>query len=111
MIKDYNGQSYWFSFNISSFLKSNNNFPKWLNADLGIGADGMTGAINNPDSVNGKPIPQFIRQRKLFVGIDEAFNKKNELPFPAWMNMIRIPSPVLQWKTKTNQVTPRALYY
>lgn len=111
MIKDYNGQSYWASFNISSFLKSNNNFPKWINADIGLGAEGMTGAISNPDSVKGKPIPQFIRQRKLFVGVDGAFMRKNEPPFPSWINMFRIPSPVLEWKMKTNEVKPKLLYY
>ena len=111
LLKDYNGQSYWFSFNVSSFLKRNTNFPKWINADFGIGADGMTGAINNPDSVGGKSIPQFIRQRKLLFGLDGAFTKKNQVCFPSWINLLRIPTPALDWKTRTNEWKLHLLYY
>lgn len=39
-LKDYNGQTYWFSANIWSFNKTGS-FPKWLNVALGYGAEGM----------------------------------------------------------------------
>ena len=36
LLKDYNGQTYWLSFNIHSFLK-NDHIPKWLNLAVEIG--------------------------------------------------------------------------
>lgn len=109
-LKDYNGQTYWFSFNLSSFA-GNNRLPRWLNIDFGIGAEGMTGAIKNPDSLNGKPIPKFLRQRKLFLGADGAFQKNGAAPFPSWMNIFRIPTPVLEWKTTTREWKGKLFYY
>ena len=105
-IKDYNGQSYWFSFNIHSFLNKGNNFPLWMNADIGYGADGMTGAVINPKEVNGKPIPSFERNRKVFFGIDGAFTKSGITPYPSWINIFRIPTPVLELKEHTIKFRP-----
>lgn len=98
MIKDYNGQTYWLSFNIHSFLHQSNNFPRWMNVDFGYGADGMTGAVINPKKVNNQSIPSFERNRKLFFGIDGAFTKPATIPFPSWINIFRIPTPVLELK-------------
>ena len=111
ILKDYNGQSYWLSFNISSFLNGNAKFPKWIDADVGYGTEGMTGAVSNPSVVDGKSIPSFNRQRKLFFGVTGAFVKKNDTPFPSWINIIRVPSPVLEWKLKTKEMKGHFLYY
>src|ERR1035437_8378031 len=46
-LKDYNGQTYWLSANIKSFLKKESKFPAWLNLAVGYGAEGMTGASYN----------------------------------------------------------------
>src|SRR5690606_4112804 len=40
ILKDYNGQTYWLSFNLYSFTKSNI-IPKWLNVAVGYGGTGM----------------------------------------------------------------------
>jgi len=41
-LKDYNGQTYWLSFNLKSFIKLDNLvFPNWLNLSLGYGAHFM----------------------------------------------------------------------
>ncbi len=109
LIKDYNGQSYWLSFNIHSFLNNGNNFPRWMNADIGYGADGMIGGIVNPKEVNGKPVPTFERNRKLFFGIDGAFTKPGTIPYPSWINTFRIPSPVLE--LKEHKIKFRPLYF
>ena len=45
-IKDYNGQSYWASANLKSFLPQSN-LPAWLAVAFGYGADGMFGARGN----------------------------------------------------------------
>lgn len=109
LIKDYNAQSYWFSFNIHSFLNKGNNFPRWINADFGYGADGMTGAVTNPKEVNGNPIPTFDRNRKFFFGMDGAFTKPGTIPFPSWINIFRIPTPVIE--LKEHKIKFRPFYF
>jgi uncharacterized protein YfiM (DUF2279 family) len=70
ILKDYNGQTYWLSANIRSFLGENSSFPKWLNLAVGYGAGGMTGGKKNPDLVDGKPIPSFKRYRQFYIAPD-----------------------------------------
>lgn len=45
-LKDYNGQAYWLSFRVKSFLpqgsKIRQGWPIWLNPAIGYGADGMS---------------------------------------------------------------------
>jgi uncharacterized protein YfiM (DUF2279 family) len=64
ILKDYNGQTYWASINIASFLGENNQFPKWLNLALGYSADGMIGALENPK--------YFLieRERQYYLSLD-----------------------------------------
>ena len=45
-LKDYNGQTYWLSTNLSSFFP-NSKIPKWAMVSLGTGASGMFGARAN----------------------------------------------------------------
>ncbi len=110
MIKDYNGQTYWLSFNLSSFA-GKSNIPRWLNADFGFGAEGMTGAIKNPSMVDGKPIPSFTRERKILFGLDGAFTTAHSTPYPGWINIFRVPTPVIQWKPKEGKVTFKPFYF
>ncbi|HEY5464219.1 MAG TPA: DUF2279 domain-containing protein [Hanamia sp.] len=110
MIKDYNGQSYWLAVNISSVLNSPH-FPRWIEADFGYGAEGMTGAVTNPSVVNGKSIPSFERQRKIFFGITGAFTTKNNITYPSFLNIFKVPSPVVEWKLKDNKIKFRPLYF
>jgi hypothetical protein len=108
LLKDYNGQRYWFSFNIGSLTKSDANFPKWITADIGLAARGMTGAVVNPIKIDGKDIPQFNREKVMFFGIGAAFARKDQLPFPSWINSYRIPSPTIEFtkkKVKGNWLT------
>ena len=51
MFKDYNGQTYWLSANIASFLPENSKFPKWLDVSFGYSAEGMLGAKSNPAGI------------------------------------------------------------
>lgn len=75
MLKDYNGQTYWLSFNIKSFLPAQSHFPAWLNMNVGYSAEGMTGANSNPILVNGKPIPTFKRYRQFFLSPDVDWSR------------------------------------
>ncbi len=75
LMKDYNGQTYWLSVNLRSFMKTESTFPVWLNAAAGIGADGMIGARQNPTEINGKPIPSFQRVRQFYLSPDADLHR------------------------------------
>lgn len=71
MLKDYNGQTIWLSFNIKSLFMSNESrFPSWINVALGYSGDGMTGAFDNTLAHNGKTIPEFTRTRQFVLSPD-----------------------------------------
>jgi hypothetical protein len=115
MLKDYNGQTYWLSFNVASFLPANSGFPYWLNMSLGYGADGMIGARSNPDSLNGKAIPYFPRYRKFYFSPDaNLFSIPTNSSFYNAATYLtkfsKIPAPTLEWsKLKGFRFIP--IYY
>jgi hypothetical protein len=102
-LKDYNGQTYWLSINPSLFMKGNNDFPKWLNAAVGYGAEGMIGASNNPPVINGKSIPYFKRYRQYYFSIDADLTRvgntnglsKALLSVPG---IIKLPAPAIEFR-------------
>ncbi len=100
LMKDYNGQTYWLSVNIYSFLPGNSNFPVWFNAAAGFGADGMTGARNNPDSIGGKPIPLFKRKQQFYLAADadlSRLNNSNAVSVPLYfLQFIKTPAPAIE---------------
>lgn len=104
IIKDYNGQTYWLSLNIKSFLPAGNDFPAWLNMSAGYGAEGMVGAMKNPSSVNNKPVPDFQRIRQFYLApdIDLMRVSSHNRPFvtAAYLSrFIKFPAPALEWNT------------
>ena len=93
IIKDYNGQTYWVSVNVASFLKKDTKFPNWINLAFGYGATNMVSGKSNvivyPDgtttansvnnqteliSANGQ-IDYFYRYRKYYVSLDIDLTK------------------------------------
>ena len=71
MLKDYNGQTIWLSFNIKSiFLNEYSQFPKWINIALGYSAEGMTGGFHNVNQYKGQMIPDFTRTRQFVLSPD-----------------------------------------
>ncbi len=75
-IKDYNGQTYWLSVNIASFLKKENKFPQWLNVALGYGAEGMISGSNNYVIANADgSLVGNDRYRKCLISLDVDFTK------------------------------------
>ena len=98
ILKDYNGQTYWLSANINSFIKSSK-VPKWINIAVGYGADGMiTGRTeNNPlfSALEAK------RSRQFYLSFDADLTKirtKSHFlkTFFAVFNSIKIPAPTLE---------------
>lgn len=100
-IKDYNGQTFWVSTNIHSFLPETK-APKWLNIAIGYGIDGFTGADSNPsENSKGELIPNFKRSTQWYLSPDVDFTKiKTDSKFLkvvfGAMNIIKLPAPTLE---------------
>ncbi|WP_299117203.1 DUF2279 domain-containing protein [uncultured Winogradskyella sp.] len=98
-LKDYNGQTYWLSANINSFLKIEG-VPNWLNLAFGYGADGMlTGEPKDPLFLN----QNRIRQYYLSLDVDLTRIKTNsrflKTIFDVF-NVIKVPFPTLELNNK-----------
>lgn len=105
LVKDYNGQTYWLSCNISTFLNTSSRFPKWLNVAVGYGGEGMTGASSNPDEIDGLPLPHFDRYRQFYLSADidltriPTKNKTLKSLFKI-VNFLKVPMPTLEYNKK-----------
>jgi hypothetical protein len=104
MIKDYNGQTYWLSANIASFLNKKTSFPKWLNLAIGYSAEGMISG-HDPNYVFLEPNGQqviFSRYRKCLISLDLDFSRikvrsrliKNIFSL---VNCVKIPFPAIEF--------------
>ncbi len=98
-LKDYNGQTYWLSANINSFLKTDY-IPNWLNLAIGYGADGMlTGEPNDPLFINQN------RTRQYYLSLDIDLSRiKTKSHFLKTifdvLNVIKVPFPVVELNSK-----------
>lgn len=94
-LKDYNGQTYWLSANINSFLKTKS-VPNWLNLAFGYGADGMLSGNDNDLLFINK---NRTRQYYLSLDIDLSRIKTNSNVLRTIFdvfNVIKVPFPTLQ---------------
>nr|WP_112112222.1 DUF2279 domain-containing protein [Flavobacterium aciduliphilum] len=102
ILKDYNGQTYWFSGNIRSFFKTSK-VPTWLNLALGYGAEGM---ISGKESFNDSAsYPVFQRYRQFYLSLDVDFTKirtKSQVlkTVFALFNSLKVPFPTLELNDK-----------
>lgn len=102
ILKDYNGQTYWLSFNIASFAKELH-FPKWLNLAVGYGAEGM---ITGEDRlVNYIFLPEKERLRQYYLSLDVDLSKiKTNSHFLKTLfsvvNTLKIPAPTFEINSK-----------
>jgi hypothetical protein len=115
MLKDYNGQTYWLSANIASFLPESSRFPRWLDVSFGYSAEGMLGAKTNPAEYNGEPLPDCERysQYLLSLDIDLTKIKTNNETVRLLTNMIgfiKIPFPAVEFN-RIDKVKWHWLYY
>lgn len=99
LLKDYNGQTYWASFNIKSFAP-NLKIPGWLNLAVGYGGDGMVGGKYNPREHEGVQIPYFKRQRQFYLSPDidlaRVKTKRKWLKYTlTLLSFIKVPAPTI----------------
>nr|WP_130735663.1 DUF2279 domain-containing protein [Flavobacterium sp. J27] len=97
ILKDYNGQTYWLSFNINSFVKTKC-IPNWLNVAIGYGGEGMLYGTNLEAIKNNYT---QITSRQLYLSLDVNLTKiETKSPFFKTIfsvfNTIKIPAPTLQ---------------
>ena len=98
MLKDYNGQTYWLSFNLHSFFKESK-IPKWLNVAIGYSGEGMVSASKDIDN---QVLTSNSRYRQYYLSFDVNLNniKTNSRflnSFFSVFNMIKIPFPALEF--------------
>jgi hypothetical protein len=98
LFKDYNGQTYWLSFDLYSFLNDNSKFPKWLNIAIGYGGSNMVNA--NVDSNVRKGLTPF-RQYYLAIDPDLSHIKSNRRVIKALIfvaDIIKMPAPTIYYQ-------------
>ena len=96
-MKDYNGQTYWLSVNIYSFIKSES-IPKFINLAFGYGANGMTSALQPEVILDAN---NFYRQRQFYLSLDLDLTKigtKSHFLKTVFsvFNTIKIPAPTFE---------------
>lgn len=100
IMKDYNGQTYWLSLNLRSFMAGSSKFPAWANIAVGYGADGMIGARENPSSVKGTAVPAFKRTRQFYLAPDAALFRIKSSPVvnaPLYLlQFVKVPAPAIE---------------
>jgi hypothetical protein len=98
ILKDYNGQTYWLSGNLHSFLKQSK-IPKWFNVAIGYGAEGMI--TGSDDLVNSVFFDEKQRTRQFYLSLDADLTKiqtKSHFLKTIFsvINTIKIPAPTLE---------------
>lgn len=114
MVKDYNGHTYWLSANIHSFLDEQSCFPKWLNFAVGYGAEGMLGGFDNPEQIEGVPLPEFDRYRQYYISLDVDLTRiKTRSKFLRGLlnvlSFVKVPMPTVEFSEKGTRFYP--LYF
>ena len=105
LLKDYNAQTYWFSFNLKSFLPDSK-LPAWLNIAAGYGTEGMWGGFDNiAYDKNGLKVfdrTDIPRRRLWYLSTDIDLTKirtKSQALRTALfaLNMLKVPLPALEY--------------
>jgi uncharacterized protein YfiM (DUF2279 family) len=105
LLKDYNGQNYWLSLNIKSFIPDSN-WPDWLNIAFGYGSNGMiTGTPGNVFIDNEgieRDFSHITRYRQYYISPDIDFSKiKSKNSFVRSMlivvNCLKFPLPTIEF--------------
>jgi hypothetical protein len=96
LVKDYNGQTYWLSFNLQA-ISGLETMPSWLCLSAGYSAEGMIGGRDNDMAGLGV---HFTRQRQYLLSLDldlariPVKNKRLKIVLETF-NVIKIPFPAI----------------
>lgn len=96
LLKDYNGQTYWLSFDMDKFIT----FPKWLNLAIGYGAEEMVYARDGQNTAAGY---ESYRQYYLALDFDLTGIKTRSKALKtifAIASMIKLPAPTIEFSSK-----------
>jgi hypothetical protein len=110
ILKDYNGQTYWLSASIGSFIKKEHRFPDWICVSGGYGAKGMLGPQSNPEyDDEGNPLPQFDRVRQYYLSMDIDWTKiKTNSGFLRFtfklLSFVKLPFPAVEYNNQDGVV-------
>lgn len=106
VIKDYNGQTYWLSINVSRWrvLKW---WPDWMLLSIGYGADGLLGGDDNRwTNSQGKEVDytHVLRSPRIVISVDlnaELLIRKNRIFFFLFRPflLIKFPAPAIEFHT------------
>ena len=117
MLKDYNGQTYWISANIRSFLHAGSKFPSWLNLAIGYSGEEMLKGntshyvIIGPDNTS----TYFNSYRQYFISFDIDLHHIIRKPgimksLLGTFAVIKIPAPAIEFN-KRDGIRLRAIYF
>ena len=100
LLKDYNGQTYWLSFNLRSFF-TESKIPKWFNVAVGCGANGLPEGSYDFSTRPPQPIESY---RQFFASIDVDLTKiKTNSGFLKTVfnvfNYVKVPAPSLEYRS------------
>lgn len=98
ILKDYNGQTYWLSFNLHSFFKESK-IPKWLNVAVGYSGEGM---LSGSKVIDNQMLTNNSRYRQYYLSFDVNLSniKTNSMFLKSVFsvfNMVKIPFPALEF--------------
>ncbi len=110
-LKDYNGQTYWLSFNIHSFFKQSK-IPTWMNVAFGYGADGMLTGDYEPEN---SLFQNQNRGRQFYLSLDIDLTriKTNSHVLKTvfeLFNTIKVPFPTMEFNGK-NGIRFHGIYF
>jgi hypothetical protein len=103
LLKDYNGQTYWFSFNPYSFLTEGARFPTWINIAFGYSIDQRLFGSENSGSINyNGELLSFTSKRQYLFSLDIDLQR---IPvkrpwlrsFFLGLNHLKIPFPAMEF--------------
>lgn len=97
-LKDYNGQTYWLSFDMYRFGHRKFLGLKFINLALGYGADQMLYGSPQENTAAG-----FLHQKQWYIGLDWNLSHiKTERRALKWLikasEVIKLPMPALRWQ-------------
>lgn len=101
-LKDYNGQTYWLSFNPVTIIKPDSRLPKWLNISFGYSVqDQLIGDGSTYVYYDGSTQLNFTPYRQFFLSLDIDFEDlpvKNKFlkAILKGINVFKMPFPALE---------------